>query len=79
MDTRLGDDEDHTVKGTIINFGEQTASDIIIVLKWYNDGASFHQEIITIDSLEGRAIKEINFEYIFNGIADDFQYTISWT
>jgi len=79
MDDRLSGSESHNVKGTIINFGTATASDIVITVKWYKLGASFHQEIITIDSLAGRAMKDISFSYIFGGSADDFQYTISWT
>jgi hypothetical protein len=79
MDDRLSNGESHNVRGTIINFGTVTASNIVITVKWYKLGTSFHQEIITIPSLAGRAMKDISFSYIFGGSADDFQYTISWS
>ncbi|MCJ7610122.1 hypothetical protein MUP00_10735 [Candidatus Bathyarchaeota archaeon] len=78
-DDKLSNSVSHNIKGTVINFGTATASNIIITVKWYNLGASFHQEIITIPSLEGRAMKDISFSYIFGGSADDFQYTITWS
>jgi hypothetical protein len=79
MDDRLSNAKSHNVRGTIINFGTVTASNIVVTVKWYKLGASFHQEIITIPSLAGRAMKDISFSYIFGGSADDFQYTISWS
>ena len=78
-DDKLSDTNTHNVKGTVTNFGSVTASNIVITVKWYKLGTSFHQEIITMSSLEGRAMKEISFSYVFGGGADDFQYTISWT
>ena len=78
-DDRLSSSEQHTVKGTVINFGTVTASNIVITVKWYKLGASFHQETITIASLEGRAMKDISFSYVFGGGADDLQYTITWS
>ena len=78
IDDRLDRDFNHNVKGTVINFGNATASDIVIVVKWYSQGTSFHQETITIDSLEGRAMVEISFSYAFTGSADDFQFTVTW-
>jgi hypothetical protein len=77
-DDRLGSFTSHSVQGAVINFGNETASNIVITVKWYKEGASFHQEVITIPSLEGRAIKEINFTYTFVGTADDFDYTLTW-
>ena len=77
-DDRLSSTVSHNVKGTVINFGNVTASNVVITVKWYSQGASFHQEIITIPSLEGRAIKEISFSYVFGGSADDLQCTLSW-
>jgi hypothetical protein len=79
IDDRLSSGESHNVRGTIINFGMTTASYIVITAKWYRLGASFHQEIITMPSLAGRAMKDISFSYLFGGSADDFQYTISWS
>ncbi len=77
-DDRLASLETHNVKGTVINFGNQTASNIIITVKWFKSGASFHQEIITIPSLAGRSIKDLSFSYVFGGSADDLQYTVTW-
>jgi hypothetical protein len=77
-DDKLSSSVSHNVKGTVINFGTATASNITITVKWYTQGASFHQEIITIPSLAGRAMKDISFSYVFGGSADDLQYTISW-
>jgi hypothetical protein len=68
----------HSVQGVVINFGNETANNIVITVKWFKDGASFHQEIIEIPSLAGRGIKEIDFNYSFEGQADDFQYTATW-
>jgi len=79
IDDRLSSTTSHTVKGTVINFGNATASNIVITAKWYNSGASFHQEIITITSLAGRAMHEVSFAYTFSGNADDFQYSITWS
>lgn len=79
MDDKLSNVVSHNVKGTVINFGNVTATNIVITVKWYNQGASFHQEIITLPSLAGRAMKEISFSYVFGGGADDFQYTVSWS
>jgi hypothetical protein len=78
IDDRLDRDYNHNVKGTVINFGNATASDIVITVKWYSLGTSFHQETITIDSLAGRAMIELSFSYAFTGSADDFQFTVSW-
>jgi glycerol uptake facilitator-like aquaporin len=78
IDDRLGNILNHDVKGTVVNFGNATASDIVIVVKWYSQGTSFHQETITIDSLAGRAMMELSFSYAFSGAADDFQFTVSW-
>jgi hypothetical protein len=77
-DDKLSNSISHNVKGTVINFGTATASNITITVKWYNQGASFHQEIITLPTLAGRAMKDISFSYVFGGSADDLQYTISW-
>ena len=77
-DDRLESFTSHSVQGSVINFGNETASNIVITVKWYKEGTSFHQEVITIPSLEGRAIKEIDFTYTFVGSADDFDYTLSW-
>lgn len=79
MDDKLGNVVSHNVKGTVINFGNVTATNIVITVKWYNQGTSFHQEIITLPRLAGRAIKAISFSYVFGGSADDFQYTVSWS
>lgn len=78
QDRRLTSNDNHSVQGMVINFGNETADNIVITLKWFKDGASFHQEIIEIPSLAGRAIKEIDFDYAFEGQADDLQYTITW-
>ena len=78
-DDKLSNPYTHNVLGTVINFGSETASNIIITVKWYKLGASFHQEIITLDSLAGRAMKDLSFSYTFGGSADDLQYTITWT
>ena len=78
-DDKLSNSVSHNIKGTVINFGTVTASNITITARWYNLGASFHQEIITIPSLAGRAMKDISFSYVFGGSADDFQYTITWS
>lgn len=78
-DDKLDSTVSHNVKGTVINFGTATASNITITAKWFKSGASFHQEIIGIPSLAGRAMKDISFSYVFGGSADDFQYTISWS
>jgi hypothetical protein len=43
----------------LLIFGNVTASNIIITIKWYSQGVSFHQETIEIPSLAGRALKEI--------------------
>ncbi|UCH02216.1 MAG: hypothetical protein JSV20_10535 [Candidatus Bathyarchaeota archaeon] len=77
-DDKLESYENHEVKGTIINFGNETALNIVITVHWYNEGASFHQETITLPRLEGRSIKVIDFDYSFEGQADDFDYTITW-
>jgi hypothetical protein len=78
QDKRLTSSWGHSVQGVIINFGNETADNIIITVKWFKDDASFHQEIIEIPTLDGRAIKEIDFDYGFEGQADDLQYTITW-
>ena len=78
QDDRLESYSDHSVQGLVINFGSEPAVNIVITVKWFKDGTSYHQEIITIPSLDGRAIKEINFDYSFEGRADDLQYTVSW-
>ncbi len=78
-DDRLSSYDSHNVKGTVINFGSVTASNITITVRWYKLGASFHQEIITIPSLAGRAMKDLSFSYVFGGNADDFQYSITWS
>jgi hypothetical protein len=77
-DTRLTSYEHHKIQGVAINFGNEGATDIVITVKWFKDDASFHQEIIEIPSLAGRAIKEIDFEYGFEGQADDLQIIITW-
>jgi hypothetical protein len=77
-DDRLSNSVSHNVIGTVINFGSVTASNITITVKWFKLGASFHQEIITINSLAGRAMKDISFSYTFGGSADDFQHSITW-
>jgi hypothetical protein len=77
-DQRLTSSWGHSVQGVVINFGNDTATDIVITVKWFKDDTSFHQEVIEIPRLEGRAIKEIDFDYGFEGPADDLQYTISW-
>ena len=77
-DERLESSYFHSVQGLVINFGSEPAVNIVITVKWFNEGTSYHQEIITIPSLDGRAIKEINFSYAFEGRADDLQYTVSW-
>ena len=78
QDDHLSDPISHTIKGTIINFGSATASDITIVVKWVKQGASFHQETITISSLAGRTVKDVSFSYVFGGGADELQYTVTW-
>jgi len=78
MDDRLSSLASHNVRGTVINFGNATASNIVITVKWYLQGTSFHQETIIIDSLAGRAMMELRFTYSFTGTADDFQFTVSW-
>jgi hypothetical protein len=78
QDRRLTSSWGHSVQGVVINFGNETADNIVITVKWFKDDASFHQEIIEIPSLAGRAIKEIDFDYGFEGPADDFQFTITW-
>lgn len=78
-DDRLSNIVSHNVKGTIVNFGTATASDIVITAKWYRQGVSFHQETITIPSLEGREVKDINLSYMFGGSADSLNYTVSWS
>ena len=78
QDDNLSNLISHTVKGTVINFGTATASDITIVVKWLKQGASFHQEIITIDSLAGRSLMDVSFAYVFGGSADDLSSTIVW-
>ncbi len=78
IDDRLSSTTNHNVKGTVVNFGNETASNIVIVAKWYNLGTSFHQETITIDSLAGRSMMELSFSYLFTSAADDFQYTVTW-
>jgi hypothetical protein len=77
-DGRLTSYWGHSVQGVVINFGNEMATDIVITVKWFKDGASFHQEIIEIPSLAGRAIKEIDFDYGFEGPADDLQFAIIW-
>jgi hypothetical protein len=78
QDDNLSNFISHTVKGTVINFGTATASDITIVVKWLKQGASFHQEIITISSLAGRTVKDLSFSYVFGGGADELQYSLTW-
>ena len=78
QDDNLSNLISHTVKGTVINFGTATASDITIVVKWLKQGASFHQEIITISSLAGRTVKDLSFSYVFGGGADELQYSLTW-
>ena len=78
QDDRLESYYYHSVQGLVINFGTEPATNIVITVKWFKDGASFHQEIIEIPSLDGRAIKQINFDYAFEGRADDLQYTVTW-
>jgi len=78
QDDRLTSYYEHRVSGIIINFGTESAENIVITAKWFKEGTSFHQEIITVPSLEGRSIKEIDFTYSFEGRADELQYTIVW-
>jgi hypothetical protein len=78
QDDSLSNPISHTIKGTVINFGTATASDVTIVVKWLKQGASFHQEIITISSLAGRTVKELSFSYVFGGGADELQYSLTW-
>jgi hypothetical protein len=78
QDDGLSNPISHTIKGTVINFGTATASDVTIVVKWLKQGASFHQEIITISSLAGRTVKELSFSYVFGGGADELQYSLTW-
>jgi hypothetical protein len=78
IDDRLSNSLAHNVKGTVVNFGNSTASDIVITVKWYLQGTSFHQETISISSLAGRSMMELSFSYTFTGSADDFKFTISW-
>ena len=77
-DDRLSNAFSHNLKGTVINFGSETAHNITITVKWYLQGASFHQEIITIESLAGRSLMDISFSYTFGGSADDLDFTIVW-
>lgn len=77
-DRRLTSNDNHNIQGMVINFGNETATNIVITVKWFNDGTSFHQETIEIPNLAGRAIKEIDFDYAFEGQADDLKYTITW-
>ena len=77
-DDKLSSTYSHNLKGTVINFGSETAYNITITVKWYLQGASFHQEIITIESLAGRSLMDISFSYVFGGSADDLSSTIVW-
>jgi len=77
-DDKLSNAYSHNVKGTIMNFGSETAYNITITVKWYLQGASFHQEIITVESLAGRSLMDISFAYVFGGSADDLSSTIVW-
>ena len=77
-DDKLSNAYSHNVKGTIVNFGSVTANNIVIVVKWYLQGTSFHQETITIPSLAGRTLIDLSFSYVFGGSADSLQYTITW-
>jgi hypothetical protein len=78
QDDNLSNPISHAIQGTVINFGTAPASDITIVVKWFKQGASFHQEIITISSLAGRTVKELSFSYVFGGGADELQYSLTW-
>jgi predicted permease len=78
QDENLSNPISHTITGTVINFGTATASEVTIVVKWLKQGASFHQEIITISSLAGRTVKDVSFSYVFGGGADELQYTVAW-
>jgi hypothetical protein len=78
QDPQLTSSWGHKVQGMVINFGNETANNIVITMKWFKDDASFHQEIIEIPTLAGRAIKEIDFNYSFGGQADDLQYSVTW-
>lgn len=73
----LGDDR-HDVEGFIVNFGTDTAYNVEIDLTWDLGAGKYVYKTISIGTMFGHGIEEIDVTYYFEGTGT-YSYEITWT
>ena len=72
----LGDDR-HEVEGFIVNFGTESAYNVGVKLTWNLGGGQYVYKTISIGTMWGHDIGEIDVTYYFEG-AGTWSYVIEW-
>ena len=73
----LGDDR-HDVEGFAVNFGTTPAYNVKLDLTWDLGAGKFVYKTITIGTMQGHEIWDIDVTYYFEGTGP-ITYTITWT
>ena len=73
-----GGTDEHWVTGIIVNYGNETARDVHVILKWYKSEELIFKVAVTVNDILGKSFRSIDITYYFEGIPDSFSYDIEW-